>query len=70
MSIQLKWVNETRCMFQVSEPGQADSSVRYCGTVAPPLITSAFTSLIVHFVTDDSINGYGFNATYWFEKGK
>ena len=40
-------------------------SDEYCGTTPPPIIAPQSNVLRVQFYSDDTINGIGFNATYY-----
>ena len=41
---------------------------KYCGTIEP-LVVITHLVLFVEFISDGSVNGHGFNATYFHVSG-
>lgn len=53
-------------IFDGFTPDNATSLGRFCGQTKPGTVTSSFNHLHIHFSSDASINGRGFQANYSF----
>ena len=56
--------------FQIYNGSMSEEALvgKYCGTIEP-LVVVTHLVLFVEFISDGSVNGHGFNATYFHISG-
>ena len=57
-------------IFQIYNGSMSEEALigKYCGTIEP-LVVITHLVLFVEFISDGSVNGHGFNATYFHVSG-